>query len=344
MAKTLKIEESKDYLKSYIQSGNLSFLIGSGASYPAIKLAGNIEADINALLAEEKEAEADLLCLDFIENLESENDIISLGLQTGDTKTTLEYYTEFLKVIDYILFERKNLLLPRQANIFTTNYDTFVEHAGSELPSIIINDGFDRSSALNGYYDFAPEQFSDRIYRSGSVYRRQAEVPTINLVKIHGSLTWFKGKNGIKYNANTPKKLDETEREDPEEVTKSLKKRGLILPNLKKFNSTLTDRTYYDLLRIFANSMEVENSVLIAFGFSFADEHIRDIIKRALRNPTSQLIIFAYNQKDVENFESLFSAHRNVIIIAPKDGEPTGFKEFTALLDTISPKIEAVHE
>lgn len=342
MAKTLKIEESTDSLKPYIQSGNLNFLIGSGASYPAIKLAGNIEAEINALLDEGKDADADLLCLEFIENLESENDIISLGLQTGDTQTTLGYYTEFLKVVDHILFERKNLLLPRQANIFTTNYDTFVEQAGSELPSIIINDGFDRASALNGYYYFAPEQFSDRIYRSGTVYRRQAEVPTINLVKIHGSLTWFKGPSVIKYNPNTPKKLKGDERQDQEKVSNSLKNRGLILPNLKKFNSTLTDRTYYDLLRVFANSMELENSVLIAFGFSFADEHIRDIIKRALRNPTSQLIIFAYNQKDVENFESLFSAHRNVIIVAPKDDEPTGFKEFTSLLDTISPKIEAL--
>ena len=344
MARTIKIEESKDCLKSYVQSGNLNFLIGSGASYPAIKLAGNIETEINGLLSDGKENEADLLCLDFIENLESENDIISLGLQTDDTKTTLEYYTEFLKVIDHILFERKNLLLPRQANIFTTNYDTFVEHAGSELPSIIVNDGFDKASSLNGYYNFAPEQFSDRIYRSGSVYRRQAEVPSINLIKIHGSLTWLKGKNDIKYNAATSKKLSDQQRKDPEEVAKSLKKRGLILPNLKKFNSTLTDRTYYDLLRVFANSMEVENSVLIAFGFSFADEHIRDIIKRSLRNPTSQLIIFAYKQADVENFETLFSAHRNVIIVAPKDSEQTGFKEFTALLETISPKIEAIHE
>jgi hypothetical protein len=40
-------------LEPYLQSGNLSFLIGSGASYPAIKTAGNIEAEINSLLAEQ---------------------------------------------------------------------------------------------------------------------------------------------------------------------------------------------------------------------------------------------------------------------------------------------------
>jgi hypothetical protein len=50
-------EPAAQFLEPYLQSGNLNFLIGSGASAPAIKTAGNIEADINALLAANNDTE-----------------------------------------------------------------------------------------------------------------------------------------------------------------------------------------------------------------------------------------------------------------------------------------------
>ena len=44
-------EPAGKFLEPYFQSGNLSFLVGSGASAPAIKTAGAIESEINTLLA-----------------------------------------------------------------------------------------------------------------------------------------------------------------------------------------------------------------------------------------------------------------------------------------------------
>lgn len=338
------LEEVSKLLESYIQSGNLNFLFGSGASMPAIQLAGNIEAEINAMLEAGEIAEADLKALTFIEEIEDKDTRLVIGIEDAETKQTLSAYIDFLEVLDELLFERKNILLPRQANIFTTNYDTFFEHAASELPALILNDGFDRTSAVRTNFPFAPERYFDRTYRSGAIYNRQAEVPTVNLVKVHGSLTWNKLSSGISFRVKYPDVLSEEQKQDESQVEDALRKRGLILPNLKKFESTLMDRVYYDLLRVFSNALDRDNALLITFGFSFADEHILDITKRALRNPTAQLIIFSYSEESADDFEEKFSKHRNVKIISPQDGENIDFSRLNSLLREIIPSQVVGHD
>mgnify|MGYP003626694866 CR=1 FL=1 len=330
-------EEAVLLLEAYIQSGNLNFLIGSGASLPAISLAGNIESQLNDLLEAESIVEANLRALNFIEGLEDKNSRLSLGLEDAESGDTLGRYVQFLGTIDQLLFERKNILLPRQANIFTTNYDLFFEHAAAQVPSTILNDGFDRSSPTGTQFPFSPERYFDRTYRSGGVYNRQAEITTVNLMKLHGSLNWRKTSNSICFRSNEPEPLSEEQKRENAHVERALNNRALILPNLKKFGSTLLDRVYYDLLRIFSNSMDRDNALLIAFGFSFADEHILDITRRALRNPTSQLVIFAYNGEAAESFEEKFTKHRNVKVVSPREGENIDFAAFNSLLNRVVP-------
>lgn len=341
MARQFSLAEDRDdvekLVEAYIQSGNLSFLLGSGASLPAIPLAGNIESKINELIETDENATADIVALSFIEDIEEKDTAVSIGLDYRETAQSLTRYVEFLSAIDRILFERKNLLLPRQANVFTTNYDLFIERAASRLSSLILNDGFDRTSSITGGYEFTPERFFDRTYRSGTVYTRQAEVPTINLVKLHGSLTWRKKAAGIAFRPNYPETLSDDDKANPLVVEEALSERGLILPNLGKFNSTVMDRVYYDLLRIFANSMDRENAILICFGFSFADEHILNITRRSLRNPTSQLIVFAYSTDDADDFEDKFAAQRNAMIISPGDGGVIDFQTLNTILGDVTP-------
>jgi hypothetical protein len=292
--------------------------------------------EINELIAADKINEANLKALSFIEDIEQTNTAISIGIEYNGTEQSLSWYVEFLTAVDHVLFERKNLLLPRQANLFTTNYDTFIEEAASTLSSLILNDGFDRTSSLSGKFPFTPERYFDRTYRSGSIYTRQAEVPTVNLIKLHGSLTWEKNAAGIAFRQEYPAALSEKQKADPSAVAEALDKRALILPNLKKFNSTLMDRVYYDLLRIFANAMDRENAVLISFGFSFADEHILDITRRALRNPTSQLIFFAYNSDAADEINEKFDSQRNALIVTPGAEEVIDFQKFNSLLQQVA--------
>jgi len=330
-------------LEAYIQSGNINFLIGSGASLPAVSVAGNIEKEINDLL-EKAPSSANLKALEFVEDIEGKTKDISNDPEEVDIATTLSFYLDLLATIDQLLFERKNILLPRQANLFTTNYDLFIEHAANQIPSLILNDGFDRSSAIETDFLFMPERFFDRTYRSSTIYGREAEVPTINLLKLHGSLSWARGEDGIRFRRDYPEALDKDQRKDDALVSQSLEGRALILPNLRKFGETLLDRTYYDLLRMFSNAMERENSLLISFGFSFEDEHILDITKRALRNPTSQLIIFAYSVESADGYLEKFSKHRNVAVIKPAEGSNIGFDVFNETLKAVIPTRAKSHE
>jgi len=123
----------------------------------------------------------------------------------------------------------------------------------------------------------------------------------------------------------------------PAEVAETLSKQALILPNLRKFETTLMERVYFDLLRIFSNSLERDNALLISFGFSFADEHIIDITRRALRNATAQLLIFAYSEAAANAFSTKFSQHRNVLIISPGTGPAIDFAAFNRLLREVGP-------
>ena len=46
---------------------------------------------------------------------------------------------------------------------------------------------------------------------------------------------------------------------------------AVVLPQTKKFHTTLMDSTYYELLRIYANELDREGTLLVSFGFSFGD-------------------------------------------------------------------------
>jgi hypothetical protein len=332
-------------LERYIQSAHLNFLFGSGASMPAIELAGTVEQEIDQHLTASEHDEANKKALTFIEELEYQHCFLPDGYTEGDdTDITLQNYLRFLRSIDRILFERKNILLPRQANIFTTNYDEFFEVAASLLPSLVLNDGFNRRIGNSGF-EYAPELFFDRVYRSGTVYQHQSEIPSVNLVKVHGSISW-KRQADKKITLGKPEttQLTGVQKDNPQEVTNALAKRAVILPNMRKFESTLLDRVYFDLLRLYTNAMEMENALLFVFGFSFADEHILDITRRALRNPTANIVIFAYSESDATDFEAKFSAHRNVLVVKPTNGQCIGFPELNALFDMIGVNPEVIHD
>src|SRR5699024_4497086 len=81
----------------------------------------------------------------------------------------------------------------------------------------------------------------------------------------------------------------------------------VINPTKDKFRDTTSNFYFYELLRMYANHLEKENSVLFVLGFSFADEHIKEITKRVLKsNPTLLIVIFC-KKDDLEWFMTIFN-------------------------------------
>lgn len=97
---------------------------------------------------------------------------------------------------------------------------------------------------------------------------------------------------------------------------------GIVNPDKRKFATTVLNETYYELIRRFANELEKENSVLFVHGFSFRDEHLRDLVLRAARtNPTLQVIVFCYSRSALSLYRQLIPEaevkNRNIDFVIP---------------------------
>lgn len=340
MAHVRKIDEiGKDIHKTLarsFQSGNVNFLIGSGASMPAIPAAGQIEQEIANLIEAGDEEQARLQMYNFLESIQKPTNALITGEEHNENSQTLAHYATFLGIVQTILSERRTTLLPKQATIFTSNYDLFAEKASVSYPALKLNDGFTRVPSLDNRMEYSSRNFFNTVYNTGNLYNYKVEIPCINLIKLHGSLSWRKDGNEIVFSVSVKNLLPEER--TPEQIKEFNDGYAVVLPQTAKFRTTLMDRTYYELLRIYANELDRENSLLVSFGFSFGDEHIRDITRRALKNPTLRLIVFAYSDADRASFEQIFSGHNNVEIIAPLEGENVDFAKFNDTLRSLLPK------
>lgn len=345
MAKTINIDNNKDEiiktLQKAVQSANLNFLIGSGCSYPAIPILGNIEQDIQNFIDAEENVRAEQKIIEYLVPFIISTKHIQKKALDDNHKQTLETYHNFLQAISKILFLRKSNILHKQATVFSTNYDLFIEKAGESFDeTLIINDGFNRSPALKNAYKFSPNTFFHSVFNTGNLYKYQVQIPTINLIKLHGSLNWEISDKKI---YNSLKHIDKAEKlmkfDEHEKKAKLIELFTLILPKKDKFKETILNQVYYDLLRIYSNELDKENTLLITEGFSFADEHILEITKRALVNPTLRLIAFCFKADELSEYKNNFKTFNNVDIIY-SDKELITFDLFNSILIDLLPKKE----
>ena len=119
---------------------------------------------------------------------------------------------------------------------------------------------------------------------------------------------------------------------------------ALIFPEKNKFKNTLYQEFYYQNLRQLSYELEKQNSILIVFGFSFADEHIAEIVKRACNNPTLNIYIFCYSldtKNEILNNLKLEEFPNNIKTILPEDNGNIDFNIFLKKLFEINLKIES---
>lgn len=283
---------------------------------------------------------------------------------------TYSTYQTFFQTINQILYERRSNTVNKQVNIFTSNIDIFCEKAIEDL-GIHFNDGF------NGIFrkQFQLSNFRRSFFQKSLHYDNMAEIPVFNLVKIHGSVTWRLNTEiiefaGLSLLQDIVTKIDDFNALDILSLSEALDKESkstltmeeivveakkvsptpspkdfiqvyeqlqVVNPTKDKFRDTTFNKTYYEMLRMYANELEKENSVLFIMGFSMADEHIRDITFRAIRsNPTLKVFICSYSPeaKDIlanlkQDRIDLLNFH-NVELLSP--AESFGLSSLTDLL------------
>lgn len=349
-------------MRDAVQSSHVNFLFGSGCSRPYLGTLGNIEKwltellnldDDSPLLPHSELIEASLLSSYIKCAMSPCIDINRHGNNNYDM--TLQNYVEFYAIWNSILAARANTLIGKKINIFTTNIDLFNEEAIADV-EVEFNDGF------KGRNDptFREEVFSNVLSKLSPLFVNTSEIPTFNLLKIHGSINWKKSQGiAIKYDSNCDtlskvleklvgiedvllpitdedksltmlwseeeiKKFDKNEKaERIKDFIKEYDKLVMINPKKTKFMKSVIDHHFYELMRIYSNSLESQNSLLFVAGFSFADEHMANLTVRcANNNPTLAIIIFAYDDEAAKFIKDSLhkvgtSRHDNIIVITP---------------------------
>ncbi|QDD68122.1 hypothetical protein C6V80_09620 [Caminibacter pacificus] len=121
----------------------------------------------------------------------------------------------------------------------------------------------------------------------------------------------------------------------------------MINPTKEKFQETVFKKTHYELLRIFSNELEKENTILIVIGFSFADEHIRDITIRALNyNPLLNVFVYDYDGNGVKHIEieNTKIKNNNLHIIKPQENYQYDFENINHDFENILKEIKEIKE
>ena len=216
-------------------------------------------------------------------------------------------------------------------HVFTTNYDRFIE-AGAEAAGLHLLDRFVGSLApifrasrldLDMHYN-PPGIRGEPRYLEG----------VARFTKLHGSLDWLDSERsirrvGVPFGAN-----DITPYLDALGAGKTDAMQLMIYPNAAKDRETAF-YPYIELFRDLAAAVCRPNHTLIAFGYSFGDEHINRVIEDMLTIPSTHLVVISYDDplgRIMRTYERL-GRHAQVSLLI---GDHVGaFKE---LVDHYLPK------
>ncbi|VVH65534.1 FIG036446: hypothetical protein [uncultured Gammaproteobacteria bacterium] len=298
-------------IKKSIASANINFLIGSGVSAPFLETLTDIEKQLSEAEESKNSDEEIKIKKKYFEKSISGN-IFLLPEQIRCPFfriDVLEQYKEFYKTINALILQRESSLLSKQVNIFTTNVDILSEIALEET-GVEFNDGF--HGRFNPKYNVG--NFKKSYYKTSLHYENTSEIPVFNIIKLHGSVSWrAEGKNiELDKDLKLVNEIQKSLINEDDKFKENYDKLMIVNPSKKKFEDTVLNETHYDLLRIYNNELEKENSVLFVMGFSFADEHIRELTLRvANTNPTSIIYIFVYDKDDSEIYKELENDAKN---------------------------------
>ena len=130
-------------LIQFIQSANINFMIGSGASRPYLATLGSIEEWLTRLAEDKKDKKLEYDVVEASIYKAFYESVIRPNRFPGgsDYETTINNYRALLTAWNGIMNKRYSRLLNKQVNLFSTNVDLMIEQASSGM-GIELNDGF----------------------------------------------------------------------------------------------------------------------------------------------------------------------------------------------------------
>lgn len=281
-------------------------------------------------------------------------------LSTEPGATVIRNYRTFLLTALEMVKRRK--ALDRRCNVFTTNYDGCFPLVADALikegsVDFVLNDG------TRGFTRrvLQARNFGAYMCQGGVFGRYQSSIPQLNLIHLHGSVYWSKLDETIQVSYDLSDReslLDDKAHALLEPFSNALnnpastladvpntgfsnkaltafwekyEQMPIVNPTKWKFHETVYEEHYYQMLRLLSYELEKPNAVLITFGFSFADEHILNLVKRSLSNPRLQVFVCCFNMSEHAKMEIKFKGHRNVKCLVLEKG----MMDFTAFNEQV---------
>lgn len=358
-----------------IYNKNINVLIGSGASadlFPTLglKIKGPAgEGETIETLATKFETWTDKrtalfmhyynTCIYPVQTFSPQN------VKSPEGLSNLKNYEVFLTTLLGLLDRRKEL--NRKINIFTTNYDGCLAYVADNIlmkgsHDFVVNDG---TSGFHKKHLHA-KNFSKFQCQAGIFERTNYGIPQLNIIHLHGSVYWSKSddKIEVKYaedfknflNPSVIAKLKKFStylgtddgtttgipsvsfsRTQIERFWTEYNKLPIVNPTKWKFHETVFEEHYYQMLRLLSYELEKPNSILVTFGFSFADEHILKLVQRSLSNPQLQTFICCFSERGAAELSKEFKPWKNVTVIGPPHGEKLNFTNFNKYVFSLKP-------
>ena len=182
-------------------------------------------------------------------------------------------FGEIFSIID--IFYKNH---PRCVNVITTNYDEMIEKVLG-LHNVNFTDGFNR----NQFSGFDENRFQDK--------------NIVNIIKVHGSLSWFDFGGEIRFYANYPPNPTSFEP-------------TIVPPGIGKYRET-SQLPYRELIQK-ADAAIKNTRGFFCVGFGFNDEHITPEIIKKIKEGTPIVLITKRASRAALN---LLSLANNIAII-----------------------------
>lgn len=255
--------------------------------------------------------------------LKGENELITA--KATEREKAFNYLVSFLMSFASRTGTRDRL------QIFTTNYDRFIE-AGAEVAGLHLLDRFVgslapifRSSRLDVDMHYNPPGIrGEPRYLEG----------VAKFTKLHGAIDWINIDGNILRIGVPFGTQNLTPYLNAPGLAEAEAMQLMIYPNSAKDRETAA-YPYVELFRDFAAAVCRPNNTLIAFGYSFGDEHLNRVIEDMLTIPSTHLVIISYSDplgRIMKLYEKMGRPAQITLLIGNHLGD------FQALVDNYLPK------
>lgn len=188
------------------------------------------------------------------------------------------------------LFQSTHLRL----SVITTNYDHIAEYA-ADLAGYAWTAGFD--------YGYIGQRC---VKQPVTIYKNQTPFRMVDLWKVHGSIKWYRGSDGIVYNFPSLDIL-------PEGFTPAI-----VTPGINKYKET-HEEPFRSIVAGADLALDLSNS-FFCIGYGFNDDHIQPKLLEKCRRYNKNIVVLAKKLTDAAKKVLLDGGCKNFLAFEEMDG------------------------